>query len=136
MPALKTYRGFISHAWTYNKDYYTLENNLKDTSNFTWYNHSVPEHDSLDTTTDKKLKEALRNQISGTNHVLIISGMYAAYRKWIQIEIDIALDMGKPIIGIRPRGQERTPQVVQDAANIMVGWYTPSIIQAIRDHAL
>jgi len=134
MPELKTYRAFISHAWIYNEDYYKLEKMLNEAPYFEWRNYSVPEHDPLDS--DRKLEEALRRQIRPTNIVLILAGMYAAYRKWIQKEIDIAVEMGKPIIGIRPWGQERVPQAVQDAAREIVGWNTSSIVSAIRRNAL
>lgn len=136
MPELKTYRVFISHAWKYDTEYYKLEKMLKDAPNFRWQNYSVPQHDSLDTTTKKELKQALHRQISPTHIVVILSGMYVAHREWIQNEIEIASEMGKPIIGIKPRGQERIPQAVQDVAKEMVGWYTASIVSAIRKYAI
>ena len=136
MPELKTYRIFISHAWKYDTEYYKLEKMLKDAPNFRWQNYSVPQHDPLDTTTKKELGQALHRQISPTHIVVILSGMYVAHREWIQKEIDIASEMGKPIIGIKPRGQERIPQAVQDVAKEMVGWYTSSIVSAIRKHAI
>jgi len=96
------YNIFISHAWDYNDEYYRLEELLNDADGFEWKNYSVPEHDEIDSTSDEELEEALRNQIRPTNVVLITSGMYVAYREWIQKEIDIALEMNKPIIGIMP----------------------------------
>jgi len=135
MPKLKKYRGFISHAWEYNESYYRLEKRLKEYPNFDWENYSVPEHDAIDSTTDKELEKALRNQIRPTNHVLILAGMYVAHSHWIQTEIDIAQEMSKPIIGIRPWGSQRTPKAVQDAAVVMVGWNTPTIVAAIREHS-
>jgi hypothetical protein len=136
MPEPRTYRVFISHAWTYNDDYYRLESMLDDAPYFNWRNYSVPEHDALDTATNAELEEALRRQISPTNIIIILSGMYVAHRKWIQKEIDIAVEMEKPIIGIRPWGQERIPQAVQDVAEEIVGWNTSSIVSAIRRRAL
>ena len=108
MPALKTYRLFISHAWQYHSDYYRLVEMLKEANYFVWYNYSVPRHDPKDVNNKKALAEALQNQMRPTNCVLIVSGMYAAYREWIQYEIDLAAHWGKPVIGIRPRGSERS----------------------------
>ncbi len=136
MPELKSYAVFISHAWTYNADYYRLERMLDEAPNFTWRNYSVPKHDALDTATNAELEAALRRQISPTNIVLILAGMYVTHRKWIQKEIDIAVEKKKPIVGIVPWGQERTPQEVQNVVKEMVGWNTSSIISAIRKHAL
>ena len=136
MPALKTYRLFISHAWQYHDDYYRLVDLLSAANNFKWYNYSVPQHDPKDANNKRALREALRNQMRSTNCILIISGMYAAYREWIQYEIDLAVEWDKPIIGIRPRGSQRVPTAVSSVAEEMVGWYTPSIVAAIRKHAL
>ena len=136
MPELKTYRIFISHAWTYNENYHRLVKMLNEASYFKWQNYSVPQHNPLGTSTDRELEKALHNQIGPTHIVIILSGMYATYRKWIQKEIDIASGMGKPIIGVKSWGQERVPQTVQDVAKEMVGWNTPSIINVIRKHAL
>lgn len=136
MPALRKYRGFISHAWEYNSDYYTLEGWLKEEPLFDWENYSVPEHDSLKTSTNAALKRALRSQIRPTNHVLILAGMYVSYREWIQIEIDIAVEMDKPIIGILPWGNMNIPKAVQDTAVTEVGWNRYSVIEAIREYSL
>jgi hypothetical protein len=62
--------------------------------------------------------------------------MYVAYSDWIQTEIDIALEMGKPILGIVPWGSQRIPQAVQDVAEEIVGWNTDSIVGMIRQIAI
>ena len=140
MPPLRTYRLFISHAWRYNDEYYRAINLLNQANNFSWANHSDPKHDPLvdpSTPVGKyTMIRHLRNQIQGTHCVLIISGMYAAYRYWIQKEIELSADFYKPIIGLIPRGQERTPIAVQNVAVEMVGWNTDSIVSAIRKHSL
>lgn len=140
MPQLKTYDLFISHAWRYNEDYYRLVNLLNGAPNFKWRNYSVPEHDPVldpDDEQDAKILTAeLDGQIKPVNCVLIISGMYVTHSKWIQTEINIAQKYGKPIIGIKPRGQERIPVAVSSVAKEMVGWNTDSIVSAIRKHSL
>ncbi len=140
MPDLKRYGIFISHAWTYNKEYYRLEKMLDEAPLFEWANYSVPEHDPKidpDTAIGKRaLMEALKKQIRPVNCVLIISGIYVSYSEWIQAEIDFASLLDKPIIGIKPWGSERIPSAVQEAAKVMVGWNTSSIITAIRNYSL
>lgn len=138
MPALKTYDLFISHVWRNeeNSEYYRLVNLLREASFFTYRNYSVPEHNPLGTKTDKELREALDRQIKPVNCVLVVSGMYTNYRRWIQEEIEIAKKYNKPIIGIKPWGQQRVPQEIQNIAKEMVGWQTSSIVAAIRKHSL
>jgi len=140
MPKLKTYGIFISHAWRHSDDYDRLVNLLKKAQRFKWSNYSDSRHNPvIDPDTDVgrgKMTKELDEQIRPVNCVIVISGMYVAYGYWIQTEIDIASRYKKPIIGIRPRGQERTPKAVQNAAVEIVGWNTDSIVSAIRRYAL
>ena len=136
MPALKTYDVFISHAWTYHDDYYRVVNFLNESKNFKWRNYSVPFHDPVDGSSTNRLKEALRRQMRPANIVLILSGMYAAHSGWIEFEIDFAEALTKPMVGIRPWGQQRLPKMVSETVDEMVGWNTSSIVRAIRRHSL
>lgn len=136
MPALKTYDLFISHAWKYNDEYYRLENFLNGAPNFKWRNYSVPQHDPAIVNSARALQEALIRQVRPVNCVLVLSGMYANHREWIQAEISYAQSLDKPIIGIRPWGQQRVPVDVQNAVHAMVGWNTQSIVSAIRQYAI
>ena len=133
---MRTYNLFISHAWDYNSDYYNLINLLDNYPYFSYKNYSVPEHDALDTKTNKELEEALNRQIAPTSVVLIIAGMYYNHRKWIQKEIDIAKAKGKPIIVIRPRGAERMPSELISDEYIRVNWNSTSIVKPIKDNSL
>ena len=130
MPALRTYRVFISHAWKYSDDYNRIVRLLNNAPNFLWQNYSVPEHDPLHDEND--LQEGLRRQIRPVHIVVILSGMYVNYSKWIEFEMDFSERIGKRMIGIKPWGQQRVPKEVQDRVNEMVGWNTTSIVEAIR----
>ena len=126
------YHVFISHAWHRSEHYKKIIEWL-DASNLDYKNYSVPEEDPLHSGKKSELKKDLNNQISPTNCVIILAGMYAAYSEWIQYEIDEAVRMGKYIIGVEPWGQERTPNAVTDNASILVGWNKSSVINAIKD---
>ena len=70
--------------------------------------------------------------------VLIVAGVYATYSKWIDKEIYIAQKeflSPKPIIAIRPWGNERMSTKVTEAADKIVGWNTESVVSAIRELA-
>lgn len=140
MPALKTYDLFISHAWSYGDEYTRLANMLDQAAYFYYRNYSAPEHKPLFDPTHKvpnrEVLAAIDRKIRPVNCVLIISGMYAARREWIQAEIDIATAYNKPIIGVIPRGQERLPKAVTDVAWDTVGWSTSSIVSAIRKYSI
>ncbi|WP_317437272.1 TIR domain-containing protein [Thomasclavelia spiroformis] len=136
MPSLKNYHILISHSWDYNSDYETIKGWLDDAKYFTWSNYSVPLSNPLDVDSKKELKNKLRTRIEKCSCIIILSGMYVSYSEWIDYEIDTAIELGKPIIGVKPRGQERIPSKVSDNADVMVGWNSNSVVQAVRDYAL
>ena len=134
--SVKERRLFISHGWRYDDHYETVVKWLNEEPYFKWKNYSVPKHDACEETTIKGLKKCLTNQIRPVHGVIIIAGMYAAYSDWIDYEIDEAIRMEKVIIGIKPRGQERTPRKIQEAAEKygrLVGWNRESLIKVIRE---
>lgn len=126
------YNIFISHAWKRSEHYKKIVKWLDD-SDIEYKNYSVPEDDPLETKTKKELKESLTNQIKPSSCVIILAGMYAAYSDWIEYEIDEATRMGKYIIGVEPWGQEKVPTIVSNNADVMVGWNSDSVVNAIKN---
>lgn len=133
---MRTFNIFVSHSWNYTDEYNGFINLLERRSYFNFRNYSVPNEKPKDTSTDKELKIALEGQIRPTHIVIILAGMYANYSKWINIEMNIAKKMGKPMIGIRPYGGQRVPTQVSSEVNEIIAWNTESIVDAIRRNAL
>jgi hypothetical protein len=50
-------------------------------------------------------------------------------------ELDKALELNVPIVGVAPWGQERVSKTVSDRAKEVVRWNTESIVTAIRKWA-
>src|SRR5262245_34088907 len=136
MPALRTYRIFVSHAWHRGEHYSRVVSWLDDARNFAWENLSVPEHNPVHANDREALQYELRNQMRDADVFLILAGMYAAHSDWIDFELAFARRIGRPILGIRPRGAERMPAAIQNAASDIVNWNGDSIVTAIRDYAL
>jgi hypothetical protein len=132
VPYLRTYRIFISHAWDYSEDYLRVVHFLNEARHFRWENLSVPAHDPL---TSEELEYELRNQMRPADVFLIIAGMYAARRYWIDFELSFARRIGKPRLGIVKWGAVNVPRALQEHT-ILVGWNGASIVQAIRQYAL
>jgi hypothetical protein len=109
---------------------------LDESSNFIYSNYSVPRDKSFDNMSNVALRDELRDQIRPVESVIVLGGLYVSYSEWIQFEIDFAKQLQKPIIGIRPWGSQRMPQAVSQAANIIVGWNTSSIVSAIREYSI
>ena len=128
------YNIFISHSWTYSDAYNKLVGLLNSAAGFDYKNYSVPKDDPIhNAPTNTRLKEAIRHQMQPCSCVLILAGVYASYSKWINIEIELAKSMKKPIIAIEPWGSEKTSVVVKNAADKIIKWNTNSIVGTVYE---
>ncbi|KAA3597457.1 MAG: molecular chaperone Tir [Calditrichaeota bacterium] len=129
----KTYRLFISHSWAYINTYDTIIRFFEE-QGLSYYDHSVPKDDPIHTEgTDSELYDAIESKIRGTSGVIVLAGVYATYSRWIEAEIEIALDYDKPIIAVEPWGSERTSRLVKDNADDVVKWQGNKIVDAIKE---
>lgn len=131
------YNLFISHSWSYSNTYESLLNLLNKDSSFVYRNYSVPRNNPIHTNgTYTMLYNAIKEQISHASVVLILAGVYSTYSKWIDKEIQIAKKefyFEKPIIAVEPWGSEKTSAKVKDSADVIVGWNSKSVIDAIKN---
>ena len=82
-----------------------------------------------------ELEKKLRDRTALCHCIVVLSGMYVTHSEWIDYETDTAVALGKPIIGVKPWGQERVPKKVQDNACVMVDWNGDSVVSAVRRYA-
>lgn len=129
---------FISHSWSYSGHYETLSSWIFQTkwnvgeASLDFRNFSVPQNDPiLNAKNDTELRNALHNQIARSHVIVIPTGMYTNYSKWIQKEIEGANGYGKPILAVNPWGAERTSIGVRNAATKLVGWNSKSVVNGI-----
>jgi len=129
---------FISHSWQYSGHYETLakwifdENWILDDVNLNFYNESVPKDDPIHNAPNAKLLEDVINAlIMRSNIVIVPTGMYASYSKWIEKELQGATRQHKPILAVNPWGQQRASNVVQRRATKTVGWNKKKVITGI-----
>ena len=136
---MKTYNLFISHSWSYSDAYDRLVSLLNERGYFGFRDYSVPRHNPIHGAgSDAQLRQSIHNHMARCHVVLILAGIYATYSRWINIEIDLALGgfaNAKPIVAIRPWGNERISEPARQAADRIVGWNTESVVRAIRDLA-
>ncbi len=127
---------FLSHSWKYSDAYdglVTLLNNRED-RDFTYSNYSVPKDDPIhNAANDLLLKAAIRAQMVRCSKIIILAGVYATYSKWINIEIQLAKEMGKKIIAVQPWGTEKTSTVVKNNADRVITWNSRSLVNAIKE---
>ncbi len=129
---------FISHSWSYSAHYDTLsgwifgENWSVGQASLDFRDYSVPKHDPIHNAPNASaLKDAIFDKIGRSHVVVIPTGMYANYSKWIKKEIDGAAGYDKPILAVDPWGQQRSSSVVADAATKTVGWNKQSVIDGL-----
>jgi MTH538 TIR-like domain (DUF1863) len=129
---------FISHSWKYSDHYQTLSEWIFEqkwrsgSASLDFRDFSVPKDNPIhDAPNDGALKNAIYNQIARAHVVVIPTGMYAAYSKWIGKEIDGANYYRKPILAVNPWGQERKSQDVVQNAKKVVGWNRVPLVGAI-----
>ena len=131
----KNYNVFISHSWSYSDAYEKLTQLLDDASYFSYKDYSVPEDDPIhDASSSRELYNAIKDKMSYASVVIIMAGKYSTYSKWIKKEIKIAQKeflYSKPIIGVKPWANTQVSSIVRDNADILVGWNTNSIVEAI-----
>ena len=127
---------FLSHSWKYSDAYdglVTLLNNRED-RDFTYSNYSVPKDDPIhNAANDLLLKATIRAQMVRCSKIIILAGVYATYSKWINIEIQLAKEMGKKIIAVQPWGAEKTSTVVKNNADRVITWNSRSLVNAIKE---
>lgn len=140
MPSLKTYDLFISHAWKYGLEYDRLTAMLDSAPYFYYRNYSAPEDKPLVSpgyvVTNSILKDCINKKIRPVNVVIVLSGMYYYYHDWMQVEMDIAHSYHKPIIAIKPWGNQFVPQQIVNVSNTVVNWNTDTIVSAIRKYSI
>ena len=129
---------FISHAWKYSDHYETLANWIFHQSwrvgqaSLDIRNYSVPKDDPIhNAPNDTQLKKAIIRQISMSHVVVIPTGMYTNYSKWIAKEIEGSAGLNKPILAVNLRGKQRASSIVSAAATQTVAWNKNSVINGI-----
>ncbi|MDD7228354.1 MAG: TIR domain-containing protein [Firmicutes bacterium] len=134
------YHLFISHSWKYPNAYEGLVSLLDKDYWFSYKDYSVPRDEPLPIYNkmyyESELRNKIINQMRTCHVVLILAGVYASYSDSINMEIEIANELGKPIIAIQPWGAEKTSQIVKNNSKVIVGWNSSSIIDAIKRYSL
>jgi hypothetical protein len=135
MTALKKYKLFISHSWTYGDAYDKLVKFFNEHPRFDWADYSFPKDDPVHyAKNEDELYDSIKDQMHFTNCIVMLAGVYSTHSKWIKKEINLAKRVfSKPLVAIQPLGAERTSQIVKDNADIIVKWNSGSIVDAIRE---
>ncbi|HZZ85645.1 MAG TPA: hypothetical protein VFE30_13985 [Anaeromyxobacteraceae bacterium] len=74
----------------------------------------------------------MRRRMRGADAVLLVSPEDPAKRT----ELELARALGRPIIGVLPRGERSAPEALHRVADELVGWSSDLMVDSIRQYAL
>ena len=131
----KEYKIFISHSWQYADTLEALRNLLNERGYFSATYEESTKDNPINSENESYVKIRLAKKIADSDIILALAGVYASHSSWMEWELDKALELGTPIVGVIPRGQERISSIVSSRSVVDVRWNTESIITAIRDYA-
>ncbi|MFM5632679.1 TIR domain-containing protein [Aeromonas veronii] len=83
---------------------------------------------------DRTIERLLRMKMRWASQVIVVIGKETHTRPWVNWEIKVAHQLGKPIIGVYENGLKddvELPDNLKTYATSIVGWRAESIIEAL-----
>jgi hypothetical protein len=131
----KEYKIFISHSWQHTDTLEALRNLLNARGYFSATYEESTKDKPINSDDESYVKRRLAQKIGGSDVILALAGVYASHSSWMQWELDKAIELGIPVIGVIPRGQDRISTEVSSRSVVDINWNTESIVSTIRKHA-
>tara|TARA_R110001583_G_scaffold107040_2_gene255577 strand:+ start:2058 stop:2462 length:405 start_codon:yes stop_codon:yes gene_type:complete len=131
----KEYKIFISHSWQYSDTLEALRNLIDARGYFSATYEESTRDKPINSDDESYVKRRLSQKIGNSDVILALAGVYASHSSWMQWELDKAIELGIPIIGVIPRGQDRISKIVSSRSVVDIKWNTESIVSEIRAHA-
>lgn len=132
----RNYNVFISHSWSHHDDLEALRNLINQRPYFHANYSEVSRDEPINSINASYIRTRLRERLQSADVIIALAGIYASHSQWMEWELDTALSLGKRIIGLVPRGNERVSAMVSSRASTITRWNTESIITAIRTYAV
>lgn len=136
MPVLKDRHLVISRARSCREIYDTVCVWLNTTNYFKWTDDSVSYNNELEELDRKRRMLLLRRNISNCGCVVLFAEMYEDYKEWMDLAIDIANEMHKPLIGVRDWDENPAPKRMQINCRVTVKCQRNTIVAAIQEYCL
>lgn len=87
---------------------------------------------------DKTIERLLRMKMRWASQVIVIIGKETHMRPWVNWEIKVAHQLGKPIIGVYENGLKEKvelPENLKKYATSIVGWRSESVISVMEGNS-
>ncbi len=126
----RTYHLFITRVKETDEEYQRFKGRLEDAHDFNYENHS---DNGLSGTADiDELKKTLEGQLTDVDLVIVLSALYPTYKNLIMATLDLAQEMEKPVLLIRPYGMENVPEELEKLSKGVIGWSASCIAASIK----
>lgn len=87
---------------------------------------------------DRTIARLLRMKMRWASQIIVVIGKETHKRPWVNWEIKVAHQLGKPIIGVYENGlkdQVEIPDNLKRYATSIVGWRSESVIDALEGNS-
>ena len=84
---------------------------------------------------DRTIERLLRMKMRWAGQVIVVIGKETHEREWVNWEIKVAHQLGKPIIGVFENGLKNKVEIpvnLKKYASSIVGWKSESVIKALN----
>lgn len=127
----KNHTAFVSHSWDYDNQLKNLKSLIEKNSTITIDYSEVTVDNRINSEQRDYIRGVLKKRIISSDVFLVMAGMYTSYSDWMKWEIETAKKNNIPVIAVKPRGAERIPVIIQENADVIVGWNSNSIVNNI-----
>jgi|TARA_B100001964_G_C14012639_1_gene500074 hypothetical protein len=130
---------FISHALRNHDEWDRFVDLLNDSSELEWRNFSLPWYDpAFDQRTPigkKMILKSLKDQIIPSHCTFMLSGVFSSKgsHPWMEMEIKISQDHGKPIIAVPGVESGDILEPICEAATKIISWEANEAVAAIKE---
>ncbi len=127
-------RLFVSHVFEKTDDYLRVFEYLESAHNFYYRNCSAP--DVAPGGEREAMRDRLRQEITQSEVVIVLTGLYRTQREWIDFELNCAKGLDKPVIVLEIFGvKEKLPVQLEALADEVIEWDDRTLTDAIRRQA-
>lgn len=131
----RTFYLYVSHSWKRVEPLDRLRNLLNNRGYFSFEFLEASPDNPINSYNESYIRKRLTQKVSEADVLLVMAGVYASNSEWINHEINVAMNLDIPIIGVIPWGQQKISTLVRTYADEIIGWNTESIVRAIRRHS-
>lgn len=136
---IRVHNIYVSHSWSEADFYDKFTRILHAEPDFPFRLFGLPKDDPVHASTVAyELRAAMRHPLSQCHVLVVKTGVYSRYQKWINEELELATagyEMRRRILGIDIFGPESKPTPLHQHADRVIPWSRAGIVSSIRELA-